>query len=60
MTVAKTVEMLVDLVDDPGGMNSLAGRKNYQRQLSKHRELLAKWMKETGDPMAGISIKPEI
>lgn len=60
MTVAKTVEMLVDLVDDPGGMNNLAGRKNYQRQLSKHRELLAKWMKETCDPMAGISIKPKI
>jgi len=45
-------EQLIDLKNDPGEMNNLAGRGDYKAVLNKHRRLLRGWVKRTGDRIA--------
>ncbi len=42
-------ESLVDLRTDPGEMNNLAAKNDYQMILRQHRRLLKRWMDETDD-----------
>jgi len=42
-------EQLIDIENDPGEMNNLAGDEKYKDVLEKHRRLLHSWIKETGD-----------
>lgn len=42
-------EELYDLENDPHEIHNLADDPRYAKQLKRHRELLAQWIKETGD-----------
>jgi arylsulfatase A-like enzyme len=42
-------EMLFDLVSDPGEMNNLALGDSAKAELDRHRELLRRWIAESGD-----------
>jgi arylsulfatase A-like enzyme len=44
-------EMLFDLERDPGETRNLVGDKGARRELEKHREMLARWMRRVGDPV---------
>ncbi len=52
-------EQLIDLKNDPGEMNNLAGRGEYKGVLNKHRSLLRGWVKRTGDRIAAEYIGVE-
>ena len=43
-------EQLFDLLEDPGEMVNLAVSGNHAAHLAEHRQLLAEWMRENGDP----------
>ncbi len=43
------MEEFYDLSKDPWEVNNLAGRPGVATQLERHRDLLAKWIEETGD-----------
>ncbi len=45
----KQPEMLIDMNNDPGEMENLVGNPDYEKVLSKHRNLFAKYKKESGD-----------
>jgi len=53
-------EQLIDLQNDPGEMNNLAGRGDYKAVLNKHRRLLRGWVKRTGDRIAAEYIGVEL
>ncbi|MEA3226893.1 MAG: sulfatase-like hydrolase/transferase [Planctomycetota bacterium] len=55
----KNREQLIDLKDDPGEMNNLAGRSDYKNVLNKHRKLLRGWVRRTGDRIAAEYIGVE-
>jgi choline-sulfatase len=42
-------EMLIDMKNDPGEMENLVGNPRYARVLAAHREMFAKYKKQTGD-----------
>lgn len=42
-------EELYDLAADPHEVHNLAGDSRYETELKRHRELLARWIAETGD-----------
>lgn len=42
-------EQLFDMEHDPGEMNNLAYNKEFEKELNKHREMIATWAKETKD-----------
>lgn len=52
-------EQLIDLKNDPGEMNNLAGRGDYKSVLNEHRKLLRGWVKRTGDRIAAKYIGVE-
>ena len=41
--------MLIDMRNDPGEMENLAGNPDYEKVLTEHRNLFAQYKKETGD-----------
>jgi len=45
----KQPEMLLDMNNDPGEMENLVGNPDYEKVLSEHRNLFAKYKKESGD-----------
>jgi hypothetical protein len=45
-------ESLVDLKKDPGEMNNLAGKPEYQKILELHRNYLIEWSRKYNDPFA--------
>jgi len=45
----KKPEELYDLENDPHEINNLAGNPDYSEELQQHREILEKWIAETGD-----------
>ncbi len=45
-------ESLVDMKNDPYEMQNLARNPEYKRELKKHRKLLRKYAKDTGDTEA--------
>ena len=45
----KPAEELYDLENDPHEINNLAKDPKFAKVLARHREILAKWMKETDD-----------
>jgi choline-sulfatase len=49
----KQPEMLIDMKNDPGEMENLAGHPDYEKVLSEHRNLFAQYKKESGDPFPG-------
>ena len=55
----KNREQLMDLKNDPGEMNNLAGRSDYKAVLNKHRGLLRGWVERTGDRIAAEYIDVE-
>jgi N-sulfoglucosamine sulfohydrolase len=46
-------EEFYDFKNDPDGRVNLINHPDYQQEISRHRELLLDWMKETGDPALG-------
>ncbi|KPK36622.1 MAG: hypothetical protein AMJ65_15965 [Phycisphaerae bacterium SG8_4] len=42
-------EMLIDMKNDPGEMENLAGNPDYEEVLSEHRKMFAEYKKESGD-----------
>lgn len=42
-------EQLFDMKKDPGEMNNLAFKKNFEKELNKHRKMITNWAKETKD-----------
>ncbi len=53
-------ESLYDLQFDPNEMNNLANDVAYRSELTKMRERLENWMKETNDPLvSGFVAAPE-
>lgn len=42
-------EQLTDMQEDPGEMQNLAVKPEYQGILQEHRDLLAQWCRNTGD-----------
>lgn len=42
-------EQLFNMEKDPGEMNNLAFNKNFEKELNKHRKMIATWAKETKD-----------
>jgi arylsulfatase A-like enzyme len=42
-------EMLIDMKNDPGEMQNLVGNPRYAKVLAAHREMFAKYKKQTGD-----------
>jgi arylsulfatase A-like enzyme len=54
-------EFLVDLQADPGEMKNLAGDPGSQTQLDRHRAMLDRWVRETGDRLAkSYTIEPAV
>lgn len=49
----KRPEMLIDMKNDPGEMENLAGNSNYRQVLTEHRNLFAQYKNESGDPFPG-------
>ncbi len=45
----RPAEELYDLEKDPHQINNLANDPNFAGELKRHRKLLMKWIKETGD-----------
>jgi len=45
----KQPEMLIDMKNDPGEMENLAGNPDYEKVLAEHREMFVKYKKESGD-----------
>jgi arylsulfatase A-like enzyme len=45
----KQPEMLIDMKNDPGEMENLVGNPDYEKVLAQHREMFAKYKKESGD-----------
>ncbi len=45
----KRPEMLIDMKNDPSEMENLAGNPDYEKVLAEHREMFAKYKKESGD-----------
>jgi arylsulfatase A-like enzyme len=45
----KQPEMLIDMKNDPGEMENLVGNPDYEKVLAEHRELFARYKKESGD-----------
>ena len=45
----KQPEMLIDMKNDPGEMENLAANPDYKKILDEHREIFAKYKKESGD-----------
>jgi hypothetical protein len=45
----KPPEELYDLENDPHEIHNLAEDHAFQKELEKHRQLLKKWIAETGD-----------
>lgn len=45
----KKREQLFDMNNDPGEMNNLAFNKDFEKELNKHRKMIASWAKETND-----------
>jgi choline-sulfatase len=45
-------EQLIDLEKDPGEMVNLAEEPKHEEALKDHRRRLARWVDETGDPVA--------
>ena len=45
----KRPEMLIDMKNDPGEMENLAGNPDYKKVLAEHREIFAKYKKDSGD-----------
>jgi choline-sulfatase len=45
----KQPEMLIDMKNDPGEMENLAGNPDYKKVLVEHREIFAEYKKESGD-----------
>ncbi len=41
--------MLIDLKKDPGDIVNLVGTPDYKKILDAHREIFAKYKKESGD-----------
>jgi len=58
-TKPKPVEELYDLESDPHELNNLAANPKQAATLKELREALAKWQKETADPMPGVRAKDE-
>ena len=52
-------EQLIDVKNDPGEMNNLAGRADYENVLNKHRKLLRRWVERTGDRIAAEYVNVE-
>jgi arylsulfatase A-like enzyme len=52
------VEQLYDLVFDPHETHNLAGDAASQATLAEMSARLARWMEETGDPLAGAEVVP--
>lgn len=48
-------EQLFDLSADPGEMTNLVEQPDAQAELNRHRAMLKDWMKETADPLEGMS-----
>jgi arylsulfatase A-like enzyme len=48
-SIGKNKEQLFDLTKDPGEMHDLAADPDMADELSRHRELLRRWVQETGD-----------
>ena len=46
---SKPAEELYDLANDPHEIRNLAGDPRYAAELKRHRQLLADWIKSTGD-----------
>ncbi len=42
-------EMLIDMKNDPGEMENLVGNPRYEKVLAAHREMFAKYKRDTGD-----------
>ena len=45
----KPPEELYDLANDPHEINNLANDPKYKKELERHRKILERWIKETGD-----------
>ena len=45
----KQPEELYDLANDPHDIHNLANDPQHRQALAQHRQLLATWIKETGD-----------
>ena len=45
----KPPEELYDLKKDPHELNNLANNSSFKQELKNHRNILANWIKETGD-----------
>ena len=45
----KEPEELYDLTNEPHEINNLARDPKFKKDLKHHREILADWIKETGD-----------
>ncbi|MBW7992511.1 MAG: sulfatase-like hydrolase/transferase [Planctomycetes bacterium] len=45
----KRPEMLIDMKNDPGEMENLAGNPDYGKVLAEHREMFVKYKKESSD-----------
>jgi arylsulfatase A-like enzyme len=54
-SIGKDKEQLFDLTTDPGEMHDLAAdpAPATAEQLKRHRELLGRWVKKTGDHFPG-------
>ena len=42
-------EQFTDLTSDPGEMNNLAGKAEFEAEMNRHRGLLAEWVEKTKD-----------
>jgi choline-sulfatase len=55
----KNREQLIDLQSDPGEMDNLAGRADFESTLNEHRRLLRGWVRRTGDKIAARYVDVE-
>ncbi len=46
-------EMLIDMKNDPGEMENLAGNPRYEKVLEEHREMFKRYKKESSDTFLG-------
>ena len=49
-TGKRPAEELYDLRSDPGQLENVAGKREYERSKKDLRAMLDKWMRDTGDP----------
>jgi len=52
-------ESLVDMEKDPGETVNVAGKKEYQRVLDRHRNYLAEWCEKQGDQFQAVTPAPD-